>query len=38
MALTILNLEAKRGWVVNTTPQPLYPWELARLSIVQEAV
>lgn len=23
--LFILNLDARRGWVVNSTPQPLYP-------------
>jgi hypothetical protein len=27
IALLILNLGARRGWVVSTTPQPLYPRE-----------
>jgi hypothetical protein len=27
MALLILDLGARRGWVVSTTPRPLYPWE-----------
>jgi len=22
-----LTLACRRGWVVNATPQPLYPWE-----------
>jgi len=22
-----LNLGTRRGWVVNATPRPLYPWE-----------
>ena len=29
IALLILNLSARREWVVNDTPQPLYPWERA---------
>jgi hypothetical protein len=27
IALLILDLGARRGWVVSTTPRPLYPWE-----------
>jgi hypothetical protein len=27
IALPILNLDTRRGWVVSTTPRPLYPWE-----------
>jgi hypothetical protein len=27
IALFFLDLGARRGWVVNTTPQPLYPRE-----------
>jgi hypothetical protein len=27
IALLFLNLGARRGWVVSTTPQPLYPRE-----------
>jgi hypothetical protein len=27
LALLIRNLGARRGWVVSTTPRPLYPWE-----------
>jgi hypothetical protein len=28
IALLILDLGARRGWVVSTTPQPLYPREI----------
>jgi hypothetical protein len=28
IALLILNLGARRGWVVSTTPPPLYPREI----------
>jgi hypothetical protein len=27
IALLILNLGARRGWVVSTKPRSLYPWE-----------
>jgi hypothetical protein len=27
IALLILELGARRGWMVNTTPRPLYPQE-----------
>jgi hypothetical protein len=27
IALLILNLGTRRGWVVSTMPRPLYPWE-----------
>jgi hypothetical protein len=27
IALLICDLGARRGWVVSTTPHPLYPWE-----------
>jgi hypothetical protein len=36
MALLILNAGARRGWVVSTTPRPLYPRKDPVL-IVQEA-
>jgi NhaP-type Na+/H+ or K+/H+ antiporter len=28
IALLIVDLVARRGWVVNTTPRPLYPREI----------
>ena len=31
------NLGAIYGWVINTTPRPLYPRETDTLPIVQEA-
>jgi len=36
-ALSILDLDARKGWVVITLPQPLYPWEGDPVPIVQEA-
>jgi hypothetical protein len=27
IAVLILDLGARRGWLVSTTPRPLYPWE-----------
>ena len=33
----ILNLGARRGWVVKGTPRPLYPRERATVPIAQEA-
>jgi len=36
-ALSILGLNAGRGWVVITLPQPLYPWEGDPVPTVQEA-
>jgi hypothetical protein len=35
MALPIHNLSTRMVWVVNTTPQPLYPWERDPVLIVQ---
>ena len=32
-----LNPGATKGWVVSTTPWPLYPWEKDTLLIVQGA-
>ena len=37
IAVPILNLSAKWGWVMRTTPQPLYAREEAPLFIVEEA-
>jgi hypothetical protein len=34
---TLLNLGTRCGWVVNTTPQLLYPLERYPVPIVQEA-
>ena len=31
IALLIFKLSARRDWVVNDTPQPLYPWERAQV-------
>jgi hypothetical protein len=36
IALLFLNFGARRGWVVSTTPRPLYP-EKEPIPIVQEA-
>jgi hypothetical protein len=36
IALLILNLGARRGWVVSTTPRPVYPGK-DPVPIVQEA-
>jgi len=36
-ALSILDLNARKGWVVITLPQPLYPWEGDTVPNVQEA-
>jgi hypothetical protein len=33
----IRNLGARKGWVVSTTPRPLYPREREPVPIVQEA-
>ena len=33
----ILNLSARWRWVVNFTPQSLYPWEITRVHIKLEA-
>jgi hypothetical protein len=27
IALLFRDLSARKGWVVSTTPRPLYPWE-----------
>jgi hypothetical protein len=35
--ILIVNLGSRRGWVVNATPRPLYPWERAPVPIVEEA-
>jgi hypothetical protein len=35
--LLIFNLGGRWGWVVNTTPRPLYPRERDPVPIVQEA-
>jgi hypothetical protein len=37
MALLMLNLGARSGWVVNATTRPLHPRETAPLPIVDEA-
>ena len=38
MALPILILSARSGWVVIATPWPIYLQEIALVSIVQEVV
>ena len=38
MALLMLNLVARWGWVINATPGSLYPWERAPVPTVQEAM
>ena len=38
VAVLILNLGYRLAWVVNATPRPLYPWERAMVSIIEEAV
>ena len=35
--LYIFKLNARRGWLFNATPQPLYPRERDPVPIVQEA-
>jgi len=37
MALSILNLGARRGCVINATPRPLFPQERNLLTFVQES-
>ena len=34
---SFFNLGTRRGWVVNSAPRPLYPWEREPLPIAQEA-
>jgi hypothetical protein len=34
IALLFFNLGARWGWVVNSTPRPLYPRERDRIPIV----
>jgi len=36
IALLFLNLGTRWGWVVNSTPRPLYPLERDPIPIVQE--
>jgi hypothetical protein len=38
MALLFFNLVVRWVWVVNDTPQSLYPWERHPAPVVQEAV
>jgi hypothetical protein len=38
IGLLMLNLVARWEWTVNATLQPLYSWERALLSIVEEVV
>jgi len=33
----ILNLDARWGWMNNTTPLPFYPWQRDPQLILQEA-
>jgi hypothetical protein len=35
--LRILNLDARKVWVVNATPRPFYPWERDPVPNEQEA-
>ena len=37
MVVPIRDLGARRGWVVNVTPRPLYPQEKGTVHILQEA-
>ena len=37
IAILFFNLSARYGWVVNTTPGPLYPWIRDPIPIAQEA-
>ena len=37
VAVPTLNVGARWEWVVNATPQPLYPWERNPVPIIQEA-
>ena len=37
MICSFLIFGARREWVVNTAPQPLFPWERVTAPIVQEA-
>jgi hypothetical protein len=36
ITLPILNPCARRGWVVNSVPRLLYPWERDLVPIIEE--